>query len=370
MGNCDEKRIRQKFIEETLQLSNLYGISGWETGVAEAVAALLKPYMDTVEVDRFGNLIGRKSCGREGAPVLLLDAHMDQVGLMVSRVTEEGYLLFEKSGGVDPRVLPGGRVRVTAFDGNVYPGVIGGLPEVFDDEAAAAPAEKMFIDVGMTAEQMKGCIRPGDPVYFHTKARMLTDKNLTGNALDDRACFTCILYALEQLMQEDRWPDCDIIVIGASAEEVRGKGVFGIGYDLQPDLAVAVDVCHAETYDVSPLDGVHPVGSGPSIAVGAMGHVDFAEKLMTVCGEKQIPYSIDANVGESWTDADCYYEAGTGIRTMLVSLPLRYMHTPTEQLYIEDGVNTGKALAELIAAFPRWAEETAERAENEGGGLL
>jgi endoglucanase len=288
---------------------------------------------------------------------------MDQVGLIVSKITEEGFLLFEMSGGVDPRVLPGGRVRITGYDGKVYPGVIGGVADTFDDGAAAVPMEKMFIDIGMSAEEAVKCIRPGDPVYFHTKAKMLTDKNLTGNALDDRACFTCILYALEQLVQEDRWPDCDIIVAGASAEEIRGKGVFGIGYSLQPDLAVAVDVCHAETYDVGKLDGVHPVGSGPSIAVGAMGRVDFAEKLMAACDEKKIPYSIDPNVGESWTDADCYYEAGTGIPTMLVSLPLRYMHTPTEQMFMDDGVNTGKALAELIAAFPQWKKE-------EGGDLL
>ena len=357
-----EEKRRKKLIEETMQLSNLYGISGWETDAAKAAADLLRPYMDEVEVDRFGNLIGRKSCGKIGAPVLLLDAHMDQVGLIVSKITEEGFLLFEKSGGVDPRVLPGGRVRITGFDGKVYPGVIGGLAETFDDEAAASPVEKMFIDAGMSAEEVKRCIRPGDPVHFHTRARMLTEKNLTGNALDDRACFACILYALQQLTDEDRWPDCDIIVIGASSEEMRAKGVFGLGYDLKPDLAVAVDVCHAKTYDVTPLDGVHPVGSGPSIAVGAMGHVDFAEKLVKLCEEKQIPYSIDPNMGESWTDADCYYEAGTGIRTMLVSLPLRYMHTPTEQMYVEDGINTGKALAELIAAYPQW--------EVEGGELL
>ena len=357
-----EEKRRKKLIEETMQLSNLYGISGWETDVAKAAADLLRPYMDEVEVDRFGNLIGRKSCGKIGAPVLLLDAHMDQVGLIVSKITEEGFLLFEKSGGVDPRVLPGGRVRITGFDGKVYPGVIGGQAETFDDEAAASPTEKMFIDAGMSAEEVKFCIRPGDPVHFHTRARMLTEKNLTGNALDDRACFACILYALQQLTDEDRWPDCDIIVIGASSEEMRAKGVFGLGYDLKPDLAVAVDVCHAKTYDVTPLDGVHPVGSGPSIAVGAMGYVDFAEKLVKLCEEKRIPYTIDPNMGESWTDADCYYEVGTGIRTMLVSLPLRYMHTPTEQMYVEDGVNTGKALAELIAAYPQW--------EVEGGELL
>ncbi len=361
-----EEKRREKFIRETLLLSDLYGISGWEREVSKEAAKLLEPYMDQVEVDRFGNLIGRRSCGRDGAPVLLLDAHMDQVGLAVSKITEEGFLLFEKSGGVDPRVLPGGRVRITGYDGGIYPGVIGGLADVFDDDAGAAPIEKMFIDTGMTAEEAKKHIRPGDPVYFHTKAKLLTEKNLTGNALDDRACFTCILYALEQLTEEGRMPDCDLVVLGASSEEMRGKGVFGVGYDLQPDLAVAVDVCHAETYDVSPLDGVHPVGSGPSIAVGAMGHVDFAEKLMVICEEKNIPYSIDSNTGESWTDADCFYEAGNGIRTMLVSLPLRYMHTPTEQLYIEDGISTGKALAELIAAFPKWHEEEKE----EGGDLL
>ena len=84
---------------------------------------------------------------------------------------------------------------------------------------------------------------------------------------------------------------------------------------------------------------------------------DIIKDFIDICDEKGIPYSIDPNVGESWTDADCYYEAGTGIRTMLVSMPLRYMHTPTEQLYIEDGISTARALTELIAEFPKWHEE-------------
>lgn len=357
------KGLREKYIAETLQLSALRGLSGWEGEASRAAQELLRPYMDTVEVDRFGNLIGRKSCGRQGAPTLVLDAHMDQVGLMVSRVTEEGFLLFEKSGGVDPRVLPGGRVTVAGFDGRLYRGVIGGLPEVYDEEKDAAAVEDLFIDTGMTKEQAESCIRTGDPVYFHMPGRMLSDHVLSGPAMDDRACFTCILYGLELLRQQGRTPDCDLVVVGASSEEMRGKGVFGIGHDLQPELAVAIDVCHAETYDVDPLDGVHPVGSGPSIAVGAMGRTDFAEKLMNACEEADIPYSIDPNIGESWTDADCYYEAGTGIPTMLISLPLRYMHTPVEQLEMEDAENTGRAIAELIAGFGGWIKEM------EGGEL-
>ena len=355
--------LRDKFIRDTLQLSDLYGLSGREGAVSSAAAELLKPYMDSVSADRQGNLVGKKSCGREGAPVLMIAAHMDQVGLTVRKVTEEGFLLFDKSGGVDPRVLPGGRVRIAGFDGGIYPGVIGGGQEAFDDEAEAVPFEKMYIDAGMPAEAVKAHIRPGDAVYFHTKSKMLTEKNLTGNALDDRACFACILYALETLVQEKRWPDCDIIVAGSSREEVSGKGISIVGYNEMPDLAVAVDVCHAETYDVTSLDEVCPVGSGPAIAVGAVGYEYFAEKLIECCEAKEIPYTIDVYSGESWTDADCLYETGTGIRTMLVSLPLRYMHTPTEQLYIEDGLNTGKALAELMAAFPQWADE-------EGGDLL
>ena len=121
--------MNEKYTKETMHLSGLCGISGWETGTARAAAELLQPYMDTVEVDRLGNLIGRRSCGRKDAPVLLLDAHLDQVGLMVSKVTEEGFLLVEKSGGVDPRVLPGGRVTIAGTDGKLYRGVIGCLPD-------------------------------------------------------------------------------------------------------------------------------------------------------------------------------------------------------------------------------------------------
>lgn len=353
----NETQQRRKYEKETIALSEALGLSGYEAGTAREAARLLKPYMDTVEVDRFGNLIGRRSCGRQGAPVLLLDAHLDQVGLMVSRVTEEGYLLFEKSGGVDPRVLPGGRVTVAGFDGKEYRGVIGCRKDAWNEEKDAASVEDLFIDVGMTKDQAQRCICIGDPVYFHMPARRLSSHVLSGPAMDDRACFTCILYALELLQEQGRTPECDLLVIGASCEEMRGKGVFGLGSDLRPDLAVAVDVCHAATYDVEPLDGVHPVGSGPSIAVGAMGRTDFAEKLMDVCDRKEIPYSIDPNIGESWTDADCYFEAGTGIPTMLVSLPLRYMHTPVEQLELEDAENTGRAIAELIGSFGDWMKE-------------
>lgn len=355
--------MKEKYTKETMHLSGLCGISGWETGTARAAAELLQPYMDTVEVDRLGNLIGRRSCGRKDAPVLLLDAHLDQVGLMVSKVTEEGFLLVEKSGGVDPRVLPGGRVTIAGADGKLYRGVIGCLPDAWDEEKNAAAVEDLFLDAGMTKEQAETCIGTGSPVYFHMPARMLSEDCLSGPALDDRACFTCILYALELLKRQGKKPDCDLIVVGASCEEMRGKGVTGLGYDLQPDLAAAIDVCHAATYDVDPLDGVHLVGSGPSIAVGAMGRTDWAERLMDACEDAGIPYSIDPNIGESWTDADCYYESGTGIPTMLLSLPLRYMHTPVEQLSLRDAEYTGQAIAQLILGFGSWMKEA------EGGEL-
>lgn len=352
----DMMELRSKLISDCLKLSNTYGISGWEKRVATEAMELLRPYMDTVEVDRYGNLIGKKIAKDPSAPTLMMDAHFDQVGLMVRHITDDGYLLVEKSGGVDPRVLPGGRVLVITPQGESYCGILGGKPSVFDDEAAAAGMDQLYVDLGMDGDQAKSSVPVGSPVYFYAPARVLSEDTLEGCALDDRACFATILYGLEKLKQEGRDIDYNLIVVGTTLEEVRGKGAFGLACELQPDLAVAVDVCHAATYDSNSLEGVWPMGCGPAIAVGACGDAYFAEKLMEACEEQGIPYEVDANVGESWTNCDGFFEAGMGVPTMLVSLPLRYMHTPVEMMSLTDGENVGKALAELMGSFGQWAK--------------
>ena len=248
------------------ELTGAKGVSGDERSASETALRLLGQYAPDAFADSFGNVTALIKCGKPDAGTLMLDAHIDQIGLIVTCIDKDGFLKVGCCGGADMKIMLAQSVTV---HGDVdIPGVISTLPpHVSSDHSKVPEAGEISVDIGMTKEQAEICIGTGSPVYFHMPARMLSEDCLSGPALDDRACFTCILYALELLKRQGKKPDCDLIVVGASCEEMRGKGVTGLGYDLQPDLAAAIDVCHAATYDVDPLDGVHPVGSGPAIAV-------------------------------------------------------------------------------------------------------
>ena len=338
-------------LAETIrQLSGLMGVSGDEFAVSEAAARLLAPYVDEVETDSFGNVTGRKRCGLPNAPKLLLDAHIDQIGLFVTHITEEGFLRFVAP-GVDQRMLPGSEIRLKTREGEELFGVVLAMPAQLQkpkERENSATSEDMLVDMGLTGLQAKRRIRVGDALTYVGGALDLDGGALTGPAMDDRACFACILYALELLQNQAL--AVDLIVTGSTREEAGLQGAREASWRERPDFAIAVDVCHGKTADTKDMLALE-VGKGPVISVGANSLPELARMMMEIARAQQIPYQVEALGGFSGTNAWSMQTVQSGVSTLIVSLPLKYMHSPVELLSVKDAENTGKLLASFAGQF-------------------
>jgi len=332
-------------------LTNAYGVSGDEFRVSKIAADLLRPYVDRVEIDEFGNVSGYKSCGIPGAPKLMLDAHIDQIGFLVTDVTDEGFLRFMGM-GVDQRMLLGSELTVmTQKHGNIL-GIVAAIPPHLQkpgDNTKSVPISEMVVDIGMTGEQAKKVVHVGDYMTFHNETMELLGGAVCGRAMDDRACFCGILHALELLQGKPL--AVDIIALASTKEEVGGLGAEARAWRELPEYAIAIDVCHAITADATPDQTTHELGKGPVISIGSNSRPNFAKRVMEVARAKEIPYQCAAVPAQSGTNAWDMQLAQNGVCTLVISLPLKYMHSPVEVLRMNDLENTGKLLAEFVQGF-------------------
>ncbi|MBR4158028.1 MAG: M20/M25/M40 family metallo-hydrolase [Oscillospiraceae bacterium] len=327
------------------ELSALGGPSGFEAPAAARIAELLRPLADEVKTDRMGNVIAVKSCGTPNARRLMLEAHMDEIGLIVTGY-DKGFLRFATLGGVDPRMLPALEVRVLA-DEPCY-GVIDTMPpHVLSAEEMdkAFAADKLRINVGMAEDEAKARIPLGTPVVFATGCTELGETRLCGKSLDDRACVAILIKTLEAV-QNDKL-DMDLILLISTQEEVGGRGATTGTFAMDPDYAVAVDVTHAHTPDAKKSETLEMCG-GAAIGVGPNMNHNITNALIGIAKENNWPYQIEVMRGSSGTDGWEIQISREGVSTAVVSLPLRYMHTPVEVIDVEDAENIIRLLAELV----------------------
>ncbi|HWP51761.1 MAG TPA: hypothetical protein VN626_08710, partial [Clostridia bacterium] len=332
-----------------IALSNEFGVSGCEQGIAQTAAVLIAPLVDEVTVDRFGNLIARRFSGLENAPKLLLDAHLDQIGAMVTEITPEGFLRFTPIGGIDQRVMLGQTLLVRTRWHGLLRGIVVTIPPhllIHMDATKATPTIEMLIDLGRPADDVKSMVYPGDYITFADESFQMADGLICGKAMDDRACFVSILHALE-LVKGLPIP-CDLIVTGTTKEEIGFVGAGVCSYRYPADLAVAVDVCHAESEDALPRDSVFPLNGGPVIFSGANSLPAAAALLTRIARENGIHTQLAAVAAESYINAWTMQAAGTGIATVGINLPLKYMHTPVEIVSLKDITAISRLLAALI----------------------
>lgn len=330
------------------KLVNAYGVSGDEYRVSDIAAELLRPYVDEVNVDGFGNVTGIRRCGIAGAKKVMLDAHIDQIGFLVTEVTDEGFLRFMGM-GVDQRMLLGSELTVLTRTGEQLPGIVAAMPPHLQnpgDNKKSLPIDKMVVDLGMTGEQAKQKVHVGDYMAFANDAMDLLGDVVCGKSMDDRACFVCILHALELL--KDKPLGVDLIITGTTKEEAGGHGAMTRAWHERPDLAIAIDVCHAKTADAGPGDDVYEFGGGAVVTVGINSHPRLARRVMEVARAKRIPYQVNASPAHTGTNAWCVQTIAEGITTLVVSLPLKYMHSPVEMLCMSDVKNVGALLAAFV----------------------
>jgi len=324
------------------------GPSGFESTVAHAAEQLLRPLVDEVSIDRLGNVIGVKRCGKPNAKRLVLDAHLDEVGLIVTGV-EEGFLRFTSIGGVDPRILPGRELTVLSDPPRT--GVVICMPPHLlkaEDREKSIPMDELYIDIGLSLEQAEAAIPPGTPVVYRESCFALGKNQVCGKAMDDRACFIGLLRAVELL--QDKPLDVDLYILGSTFEEVGGTGAKTGVFSIEPDWCVAVDVTHGKTPD-SPKEKVLKMGGGPAIGVGPNMTRWMTERLKKKANEQNIPFQLEVMGGHTGTNAWPIQICREGIATALVSLPLKYMHTPVEVLDLDDLEHLAQLLAEFAVGL-------------------
>jgi len=326
-------------------LCSLPGPSGFEGPVAAAAAELLRPWMDEVRIDRMGSVIGVKRCGRADAPKLLLDAHLDEIGFVVTG-HEEGFLRFAPLGGVDPRMLPDRELTILSNPERI--GVVACLPphiQSADDMSKALPIKDLCIDVGLTQEEAQRLIPIGTPAVYRTGCTALGEEYFCGKALDDRACFAALLDTVEQL--KDVTLDVDLYVLGSTQEETHSTGAITAAYGIVPDFCVAVDVTHGDSPD-APKEKTFTLGGGPVLGIGPNCTPWMVRRMRRKAEELGMECQTEVMSGHSGTNGWPLQVSREGIATAVLSLPQRYMHTPVETVCRNDMIDLARLLAEFI----------------------
>ena len=338
--------------EMIVALASETGPSGFECKATQKAREMLAPYVDELDTDTLGNLIAWKRCGETGAPVVLLDAHLDEVGLIVTGY-EGGFLRFSNLGGVDARILPAAEVQLLTKNGPIR-GVIDVLPPHLlsaDEKEKPLPLDKLFIDAGFTdEEEAKKRVPQGTAVSFTTPCFAMGEHQLCGKSLDDRSCAAILIKVMEMLA--DKKLAVDVALNLTVQEEVGGRGAVTGTFSVDPDYGLAVDVTFAKTPATADKN-LPKLTGGAIIGVGPAASRKVSDKLLDLAEKKQIPHEIEVMGGMSGTDGDDIQVSRRGVATGVLSLPLKYMHTPAEVI----DLRSCQAVADLIAA---WLESFGE----------
>ena len=335
--------------EILIELCSAPGPAGFEGRVAERCMAMLSPYMDETRTDVLGNVIGVRRCGRENAVKLLFDAHIDEIGLIITGA-EEGFLRFAALGGLDERALPASGVEIMS-DPPIYGVICVQPPHVLkkEDTDKVMKIEDLYIDIGMDQDSAMQSAPPGTPAVLSNGARRFGNNLICGKALDDRAGFAAILYAQELL--KDTKLDVDLYVMASVQEEVGTRGTIPGAFAIEPDYCVVVDVDHAKTPDSKPFESKSELGRGVIVTRGPNMNSRFTEAIRDIAVEQEIKHQISVEPGgNSGTNARAIQISRNGIATAILGLPLRYMHGAQETASLEDIENAARLLSAIAVA--------------------
>jgi len=326
-----------------LELSKANGISGME-GEAIEVAQKMLQELGQCTVAALGSLLCTVKTASPDKPHIMLTAHIDEIGLIVTYIDDEGFLRVGNCGGIDRSMLLASQVVVHTADGTLSGVVCTIPPHLNPDDSKLPKVEDIYIDVGMDAKTAREKIVLGDRVSFLSEAREMLGGKVCAKTIDDRGGCASVILAAKQLAQCKL--DCSVTVALTSMEEAGGQGAKTAAYQLMPTHAIAVDVSFGHTPD-APRHKCGIVGEGPMIGVSPILDNRMFMQIKACAKRHEIPYQLEVMGGNTGTDVDGIAVTGAGVRCALLSIPLRYMHTPIEIVSVSDV----EAVANLIAAF-------------------
>jgi len=330
------------------KLSNATGVSGCEDEIRVLMTKELKKYGEVV-IDKFGNVVCTKG---SGSPKIMLAAHMDEIGMMVKYIDDKGFIKFIDMGGIDDDTLPAREVKILTEKGQLE-GIIGFKPPHLkrdsDEKQKKLKLEDMYIDTGLDAKEVKERVQIGDPIVFEPRFIDVGD-NVMGKAFDNRAGCTVLIEVMKRLK------DFKGTVYGVATvqEELGLKGARTAAFKLEPDFAIALDTGIAgDTPDITEGETALKLGKGPAITVieasgRGMVPTPSVKKLLITCArDAKIPYQLEATKG-GMTDGAIIYMANEGIQTGGISIPTRYIHSPSGITNVKDMEGAVKLTIEFI----------------------
>ena len=325
--------------------------SGYEQPAQRVFRKHVESATDSLETDVMGNVIGRISGADEYAPKMMLAGHCDEIGFMVKYVDENGFLFFAPIGGVDAHLVPGQRVDVHTASGPIR-GVVGKKPihlmEAKEREVVVKFKDQ-YIDIGCpdkaSAEKL---VSIGDPVTFSVGLERLQGERVASRAFDDKMGAWIVARVLQEVAKKT--PPVHFYGVSTVQEEIGLRGATTSSYGIDPDVGIAVDVGFSSDAPglVMQEIGELSLDKGPIIARGANINPVLFDLLVSTAREEGIPYQVSGIPRATGTDANVMQLARSGVATALISVPLRYMHSPSEVLSLADLENTVRLLTAIV----------------------
>ncbi len=342
-------------LNESLKiLCGLSAVTGREKGTSSQIAALFAPLCDEVRTDAFGNVYATSRGEGENPRTVLITAHYDEIGLVVTGIEETGFLRFAAMGGIDAKTLPA--QELTVFGREPLYGVIGAKPPHLvsaEEMEKVLPIEDLRIDIGFSGEEAKKRVRIGDVAGFRFPVVEMKNNRMACKGMDNRSGVAALLEILK-LLKGLRHDD-HVIVAATVQEEVGLRGATAAAFSAIPDLGIVIDVCHGDMPD-APIEDQFPLGKGVAVAIGPIVHTTRTKEIIEIAKQERIPYQLDPEPGSTGTEAAALQVAREGIPTILLSIPCRYMHSTVETISLDDVKGAAQLAAHYIAEGP-WKEK-------------
>ena len=329
------------------KLSDIRAVAGRENMETDKIAEIFREYCDDVSIDAFYNVIGFKKGQAEKPGNVLVTAHYDEIGLIITGIEDSGFLRFTAVGGVDAKAI--GAMEVTVHGKEDLFGVIGVKPPHLippEDKDKGIKMEDMRIDIGYSGEKARELVNIGDMVSFNSPARELMNNRIAGKSMDNRSGVAALVEILKELQKIKH--DDNVYVVATVQEELGLIGAICATYNIKADLGIVIDVCHGDMPD-APSDEAFPLGKGVAVAIGPIISRKHAKACIKLAKEENISYQIDPEAGDTGTEAAVHAVAREGIPVILLSIPSKYMHTSVEMVSVNDVVSTGRLAARYIA---------------------
>lgn len=311
--------------------------SGFEAPTQDVIRERMRDITKDISVDVMGNLIG--ILNKEGRPKVMLAAHCDEIGFMVRYISEEGYIFFSLIGGVDRHLIPGRRVYIHSEKGRVL-GVIGKKPiHLMEEEEKkkVLKIEEMWIDIGVkNKKEAEEKVNIGDPITFVYGLEVLNDELLISRAFDDKIGAYLVTEIMDELKNEKF--SSSLYGVITVQEEIGLRGAIPSTFTVKPDIGICLEVTYATDHPSvdKKKTGEYKIGAGPVIGRGANINPKLFSLLLNVAKEENIPYQVSGEPRGTPTDLNVIQLSRKGVATALISIPLRYLHTPVELLSTKD----------------------------------